>query len=86
MMETRKSRSMFNLYDTFRLRKPLPDVAIPVGSVGVVLMVFDGPRPAYEVEFPDGEGGNLGREITFTIDEDFMDSDKGGDVRLGEKE
>ena len=65
---------MYNEYDTFRLRKELPDKTIPIGTLGVVLMVFDGPPLAYEVEFPDGQGGNMGSELTFTISEDFMDA------------
>lgn len=64
---------MFNEYDTFRLRRPIPQQSIPVGSLGVVLMVFDGDNCEYEVEFPDGKGGNLGSSPTHTIGEDFMD-------------
>jgi Domain of unknown function (DUF4926) len=63
---------MFNVYDCFRLSKPLPSEAIPVGTVGVVLMVFDDPCRAYEVEFPDGNGRNFGSTPTFTIREEFM--------------
>jgi hypothetical protein len=66
---------MFNEYDLFRLRKSLPNESIPIGTQGVVLMVFEGSPRAYEVEFPDGEGGNLGNAITYTITEDFMDPD-----------
>jgi hypothetical protein len=39
---------------------------------GVVLMIFDGPSRVYEVEFPDGRGGNLGTSPTFTLSADFM--------------
>jgi hypothetical protein len=42
-------------------------------------MVFDGTPRAYEVEFPDGRGGNLGRTLTFTITEDFMERVNGLD-------
>jgi hypothetical protein len=35
-------------------------------------MVFGDSRHDYEVEFPDGKGGNLGTKPTFTISEDFM--------------
>jgi hypothetical protein len=63
---------MFNEYDTFVLVKPLADVTIPVGSRGTVLMVFPGVANAYEVEFPDSKGGNLGKSITYTITEDYM--------------
>ena len=61
---------MFQEYDTFVLKRELPSV--PVGTVGVILMVFDGSPLSYEVEFPNGQGGNLGDEITYTLTEDFM--------------
>jgi hypothetical protein len=64
---------MYNEHDTFRLRLPLPGQTIPVGALGVVLMVFFGEQPEYEVEFPDGKGGNLGTMPTFTIGEQFME-------------
>jgi hypothetical protein len=63
---------MFNEYDSFRLRKPLPDGSIPVGSRGVILVAFAGQPRSYEVEFPDGQGSNLGKSISYTITEDFM--------------
>jgi Domain of unknown function (DUF4926) len=62
----------FNEYDCFRLAKPIPSEAIPLGTIGVVLMVFDDAEPAYEVEFSDGKGGNLGSRPTFTLTTDFM--------------
>lgn len=62
---------MFREYDSFRLRKPIPGEHIPMGAPGVVLMVFD--VHAYEVEFPDGQGGNLGSESTFTLTDDYME-------------
>ena len=65
---------MFAEYETFLLKKSIPNETIPVGTRGVVLMVFDGPPRAYEVEFPDGRGGNLGEAMTFTLTEDFLDS------------
>jgi hypothetical protein len=64
---------MFKENDTFRLCRPLPGEGIPCGTLGVVLMVFDGPPTAYEVEFPDDKGGNLGSRLTFTVTEDYMD-------------
>ena len=63
---------MYNEYDCFRLSQCLPSESIPVGTVGVVLMVFNGSPREYEVEFPDDEGGNLGTKPTFTICEEFM--------------
>jgi hypothetical protein len=67
---------MFNEYETFRLTRPLPDNSIPVGTRGVVLMVFEGPPLAYEVEFPDGKGGNFGKAMTYTLTEEFMEPEK----------
>jgi len=36
-------------------------------------MVFDGDHREYEVEFPDGKGGNLDTAPTHTIGENFME-------------
>jgi Domain of unknown function (DUF4926) len=65
---------MFSEYDCFRLCKPILGETIPVGTVGVVLMVFRKPSVAYEVEFPDDTGRNLGSQPTFTLTEEFMES------------
>ena len=65
---------MFNEYDCFRLRRPIVGEMIPVGTVGVVLIVFHEPSVAYEVEFPDDTGRNLGSGPTFTLTEDFMEA------------
>jgi hypothetical protein len=65
---------MFGEYETFRLTKPIPGQPIPVGSIGVVLMVFPGATPEYEVEFPDANGKNLGNSPTHTIGEEFMEA------------
>lgn len=65
-------RTQFNEYDRFRLTKPIPAETIPVGSIGVVLMVLSVTQAAYEVEFLDEDGRNLGSEPTFTLSEDFM--------------
>jgi hypothetical protein len=42
-------------YDVVRLRRPLPDRSVPVGTTGAVVMVHEGGR-AYEVEFCDDKG------------------------------
>jgi hypothetical protein len=68
------SRISFNEYDCFRLAKPIPSELIPIGTIGVVLMVFGDAEPAYEVEFSNGKGGYLGSRPTFTISTDFMAS------------
>ena len=67
---------VFNEYDTFVLRQQLSDTTIPVGACGVVLMVLGGKPCSYEVEFPDQKGGNLGKEISYTITEEFMEQDE----------
>lgn len=54
-------------YDTIVLRRPLEGRGIPAGTRGVVLMVFEVPTKAYEVEFVDPGGNSLG---TFTVTED----------------
>ena len=65
---------MFEMYDCFILTKKIPGAEdeIPVGYVGVVLMVYSHDPPTYEVEFVDKDGGNLGKEGTYTITEDYM--------------
>jgi len=61
---------MFNEHETFRLAKPIPKESIPVGTVGVVLMLF--PEDKYEVEFVDDDGKNMGSTPTFTVGEEYM--------------
>ena len=63
---------MYDEYETFILAKELTDKTIPKRTLGVVLMVLDTAPYTYEVEFPDGKGGNLGNEVTYTITEQFM--------------
>jgi len=64
---------MFENYDCFRLTKALEDESVPLGTLGVVLMVFHKNPVAYEVEFPDDHGVNKGASMTYTITEDFME-------------
>ena len=63
---------MFNEYDVFRLSRPLEDGSVPVGTEGVVLMVLGGEPCEYEVEFPDDNGGNLGKQLSYTLSEVMM--------------
>ena len=63
---------MFKEYAIFTLKKPLSEAGLAAGTKGVVLVVYGGSPPAYEVEFPDGEGGNLGADLTYTITEEYM--------------
>jgi hypothetical protein len=72
-------KPLFREYDSFQLAKALPSDSVSPGTKGVVLMVFGGEPPAYEVEFPDGQGRNLGNLATYTITEEYMTATKGGD-------
>lgn len=58
---------MLNEYDCVRLVKPLVSDRVPVGSEGVILMVFREPTLAYEVEFFDDTGGSL---LNYTVEPD----------------
>ena len=58
-------------YDTIVLKRPLTDTTIPVGTKGVILMVFDDPSEAYEVEFVDSCNRSLG---TFTVSDDDIEA------------
>jgi hypothetical protein len=63
---------VFKEHDIFILSKALHDGSVPLGTTGVVLMVFPGESPAFEVEFPDDRGGNLGKSPTYTITGEYM--------------
>jgi hypothetical protein len=65
---------MFKELDCFVLLKSIPnDDTIPVGASGVVLMRFDEPSVAYEVEFTIPEAPyNMGNQLTYTLDESYM--------------
>jgi hypothetical protein len=39
-----------------RVRRQLPEYGLPAGSLGTVVMVYESPGRAYEVEFADSEG------------------------------
>ncbi|WP_328653735.1 DUF4926 domain-containing protein [Micromonospora sp. NBC_00330] len=47
---------MLELYDVVELREAVPGEQLPAGAVGTVVHVFNGPPPAYEVEFADADG------------------------------
>lgn len=66
---------MFEAYDTFRLAKQIPDERIPMGTIGVVLMVHLGKAPVYEVEFCDADGRSIGSKPTYTLTEDYLATD-----------
>lgn len=54
-------------YDMVVLKQPLEAGGIPPGTRGVILMIFESPSKAYEVEFVDSANKSLG---TFTVKED----------------
>ena len=55
-------------YDTIRLKRQIEQ--IPIGTKGVVLMVFGSPSRAYEIELVDSAGGSLG---TYTVTDDQIE-------------
>jgi len=57
-------------YDTIVLKSPLHEEEIPVGTRGVILMVFESPSKAFEVEFVDAANKSLG---TFTVKEEQIE-------------
>lgn len=66
---------MLKEYDSVRLKKPLSDDTVPVGSDGVVLIVYKEPTLAYEVEFFDKSHRSLGSFSTTGDDlEERMDT------------
>jgi len=50
---------MPKINDTIRLLKALPDEALPVGSIGVIVEEFRAPHEAYEIEFCDKNGATI---------------------------
>ena len=51
---------MLKAYDSVRLKRPLSDEGVPVGSDGVVLRVYKEPTLGYDVEFFDESHRSLG--------------------------
>ena len=76
------AKRRFSEYDSFKLAKALHDESVPLGTKGVVLMVLGGEPPAYEVEFPDDRGGNLGDAPTYTITDEYMVGTNAGGCQL----
>lgn len=46
----------FKEFDTVRILRKCNE-EVQIGDIGVIVMVFDNPNEAYEVEVIDGEGG-----------------------------
>ena len=49
---------MFELYDVVKLKRAIPEIPVPAGSSGTIVIVHDAHPPAYEVEFPDAVDAN----------------------------
>ena len=61
---------MLKEYDSVRLKKRLSVDTVPLGSDGVVLMVYKEPTLGYEVEFFDESHSSLG---SFSTTEDHLE-------------
>ena len=49
---------MFELHDVVVLKRTIPEIPVPVGSVGTIVHVNHADPLAYLVEFPDALGAN----------------------------
>lgn len=54
-----RTRSKPHLYDVVRLTKDFPEQGLAVGRVGTIVMMFDQPEIADEIEFCDDEGRTI---------------------------
>jgi hypothetical protein len=43
-------------HDVMRLVRPLPEHGLPAGATGTIVLIYDNPSEAYEVEFTDPDG------------------------------
>ena len=57
------------LFDTVVTLRDIPEVGIGIGTIGVIVAIFDEPDEAYEVEFADEEGRTIAQ--TALRSEDF---------------
>lgn len=62
---------MLKEYDVIRLKRTTPEIPLPVGTTGTVLIVHAADPPAYEVEFMDGED-SLGVHTAYADDLDLI--------------
>lgn len=46
----------FDVYETVKVLEDDPNEGIKKGDIGTIIMVYDTPNNAYEVEFVDEEG------------------------------
>lgn len=47
------------LYDRVKLKAAIPAEGLSAGALGTIVLVFDAPKRAYEVEFLDDQGGTI---------------------------
>ena len=50
---------MYKEPDVVRLKRDIPGAGIKAGQIGAIVMVYDKPSRAYEVEFTDCTGSTL---------------------------
>lgn len=58
------------LYDIVRLKSPRPQLGLQRDATGTIVMVYEHPNRAYEVEFLDREGKTIG---LLTLEEDELE-------------
>jgi hypothetical protein len=66
---------MIEEYAVVRLKRVVPTIPLPVGTMGTILIVYACDPPAYEVEFDTDAGKSLG---TYTVDEADLEEVKNG--------
>jgi len=66
---------MIEEYAIVCLKRVVPTIPLPVGTIGTILIVHPCNPPAYEVEFVDGAGKSVG---TYTVDEADLEEVKNG--------
>ena len=59
---------MLKEYDVVLLKQSIPEVPLPSGTRGAILMVYHDNPPAYEVEFVDDFGNSLGVHTVREVD------------------
>ncbi len=68
---------MIEEFACVRLKRSIAPYPIPVGTTGVVVMVYHAEPPGYEVEFIDDEGNTIQdpqtRQFTFTLTEEDLE-------------
>ncbi len=60
---------MLQELDVVRLKSPLPDLDLPLGTTGTIVMAYDGRN--FEVEFTSDDGDTLG---LVTTDDDHVEA------------